>query len=95
MARPASRAAEIRARIEADYVLPGTSARVLPSERALAQEYGAARATVRSALAQLTSSGLVHGVPGSGSLVLGPHLNKRTSLTSFTQDVAARGWTSS
>ncbi|MGB0848230.1 MAG: FadR/GntR family transcriptional regulator [Thiolinea sp.] len=43
----------------------------LPAERTLAETYGVARGTIREALNQLESEGLVEVRPGSGTYVLG------------------------
>jgi DNA-binding GntR family transcriptional regulator len=43
----------------------------LPSESALAQQYGVARGTARHALAELEGSGLIESVHGKGRFVRG------------------------
>jgi GntR family transcriptional regulator len=43
----------------------------LPSEAALAEEYGAARMTVRRAIRELRDRGLIRTVYGKGTYVLG------------------------
>lgn len=43
----------------------------LPAEKALAQEYGVALGTVRKALLELRSEGLIHTDKGWGSYVAG------------------------
>lgn len=44
----------------------------LPSETALAEEYGTARMTVTRAIRELRERGLVETVPGKGTFVLPP-----------------------
>lgn len=61
-------AAELRQRIAAGELLPGT---LVASEMALVQEFGVSRGTVRSALALLVNEGLVEVVPGQGRRVVG------------------------
>ncbi len=66
--RPASEriAAELRAAIDAGELAPGAR---LPSERELAQRYGAARNTARQAIRLLAESGLVIAEHGRGVFV--------------------------
>lgn len=63
----------------------------LPSERELAERYGVARMTVRGAVGRLVQQGLVHRVQGQGTFVSEPRLAQPTRLTSFTEDMSARG----
>jgi GntR family transcriptional regulator len=69
---------------------PGTR---LPSERLLAKRYGVARATVTQAVDELTGNGLVYRVHGSGTFVAEPKFRQPQTLTSFTEDMRARGMT--
>jgi GntR family transcriptional regulator len=64
---------------------------VLPSERVLARRYGVARATVTQALDGLAGKGLVYRVHGSGTFVAEPKFQQPETLTSFTEDMRARG----
>jgi GntR family transcriptional regulator len=64
---------------------------VLPSERVLARRYGVARATVTQALDGLGAKGLVYRVHGSGTFVAEPKFLQPETLTSFTEDMRARG----
>jgi GntR family transcriptional regulator len=66
---------------------------VLPSERVLARRYGVARATVTQAIDGLASKGLVYRVHGSGTFVAEPKFRQPETLTSFTEDMRARGMT--
>jgi GntR family transcriptional regulator len=59
----------LRARILDGVLRPGDR---LPSESALIAQFGVSRITVRQALAELQSSGLVHTVNGKGSFVTKP-----------------------
>jgi GntR family transcriptional regulator len=63
----------------------------LPSERGLARRYGVARATVTQAVDALASKGLVYRVHGSGTFVAEPKFLQPETLTSFTEDMRARG----
>ncbi len=69
---------------------PGTR---LPSERLLAKRYGVARATVTQAVDELTGKGLIYRVHGSGTFVAEPKFRQPQTLTSFTEDMRARGMT--
>lgn len=64
---------------------------ILPTERELAATYGVSRATVRQALDWLQDGGVVYRVQGAGTFVAGPTISKTLSLTSFTEDMSARG----
>ena len=64
---------------------------LLPSERLLAERYGVARATVTQAIDDLVSRGLVYRVHGSGTFVAEPKFHQPLTLTSFTEDMRARG----
>jgi GntR family transcriptional regulator len=66
---------------------------LLPSERLLAERYGVARATVTQAVEGLASRGLVYRVHGSGTFVAEPKFRQPLTLTSFTEDMRARGMT--
>jgi DNA-binding GntR family transcriptional regulator len=59
-------AAGLRADIESGEVGPGDA---LPSESALAAQYGVARGTARHALAELEGAGLIESVHGKGRFV--------------------------
>lgn len=68
------------------------SASALPTERNLANELGLARVTVRSAYAELVRLGLIEIRPGSGAYVRKPPIEQALwRLSSFTEDMAARG----
>jgi DNA-binding GntR family transcriptional regulator len=66
---------------------PGT---LLPSERELAERYGVARMTVRTAI-----GGLVYRLQGQGTFVAQPRITQPAALTSFSEDMTARGMTAS
>jgi GntR family transcriptional regulator len=63
----------------------------LPSERALAERYGVARMTARQAIESLLAKGLVYRLQGSGTFVDEARLVQPERLTSFTEDMRARG----
>ncbi|MCP8614738.1 GntR family transcriptional regulator [Bifidobacterium asteroides] len=65
----------------------------LPTERSLAAKYGINRATVRNALNQLELEGAIYRKQGSGTYVAEPRITKSIELTSFSDDMAARGLT--
>lgn len=69
----------------------------LPPERDLAELGNVSRVTVRKAVSELVESGLVEQKRGSGSFVLGaaPRTEQSlSSLVSFTENMQARGRTS-
>src|SRR3954466_15936203 len=59
-------AAELRRRIAAGELAPGAR---MPSTRALVQRYGVAMATATKVLTILRHEGLIHSVPGVGTVV--------------------------
>ncbi|SEL06520.1 GntR family transcriptional regulator [Nonomuraea pusilla] len=63
----------------------------LPPERSLAEEFGLSRLTVRRVLDELEQEGLVYRVRGSGTFAGEPRIAKSVELTSFTEDMRARG----
>ena len=67
---------------------PGTA---LPSERELAERYGLARMTVRNEIERLTAEGAVYRLHGRGTFVAEPRIEQSAALTSFTEDMIARG----
>lgn len=70
----------------------------LPAERDIAELAGVSRVTVRKAVGQLVSDGLVEQRRGAGSFVRaqGPKLEQSlSSLVSFTENMRARGRASS
>lgn len=63
----------------------------LPNERALASEFGVSRMTLRNAIAELASEGVVYVVHGAGTFVSEPRLSKEVLVSSFTEDMIRRG----
>lgn len=74
-----------------DFVTTSKPGERLPSERELASRHGVARMTVRGAIDQLVRDGRVHRVQGQGTFVSEPRIAQSASLTSFSEDMAARG----
>ncbi|MEU5835925.1 GntR family transcriptional regulator [Streptomyces diacarni] len=64
---------------------------LLPTERELAVRYQVSRSTVRQALDALAEAGAVYRVHGAGTFVAAPTISKSHLLTSFTEDMQARG----
>lgn len=63
----------------------------LPNEKLLAEEFGVSRMTVRQALQLLAEQMDVVRIRGRGTFVQGLMVAKDQALTSFTEDMAARG----
>lgn len=71
-----------------DGAAPGT---MLPTERELADAYETSRTTVRQALAELVAEGRLDRVQGRGTFVAEPKVVHVRQLTSFSEDLGARG----
>jgi GntR family transcriptional regulator len=83
-----SLAEELSRMIASGELSPGAQ---LPPERRLADEHNVSRVTVRHAIEQLAREGQVEQKRGSGTYVT-PRVSQPLSiLTSFSEDVAARG----
>jgi len=63
----------------------------LPSERLLAERYGVARMTVRTEVDRLVAEGIVYREHGRGSFVAEPRVAQAGLLSSFSEDMRARG----
>lgn len=81
----------LRQKIEGE-MAPGT---LLPSERELSERYGLSRTTVRQAMAELESQGLVVRQHGRGTFVADLHATATNLMTSysFTESMKAQGRT--
>ncbi|WP_049576913.1 GntR family transcriptional regulator [Streptomyces sp. SBT349] len=64
----------------------------LPTERSLAERYRVSRSTARRALQALREEGLIRSVRGVGTFVSHPQITKTSALTSFSEDLRARGY---
>ena len=67
---------------------PGTPA---PSERELVQYFGVARMTVRQALDALVSEGLLERIPGRGTFVADPRIERAPNLSGYAEEMRRRG----
>ncbi|SER96439.1 GntR family transcriptional regulator [Propionibacterium cyclohexanicum] len=81
----------IKAQIDQAYVRGQRADRAIPAERALAQEFGVTRATVRRAVGQLVDEGRLYSVRGAGTYCVGPGIAKTLRLNSFTEEVRMEG----
>ncbi|WP_407313550.1 GntR family transcriptional regulator [Desulfosporosinus sp. SB140] len=66
---------DIKQKISSGQLKPSDA---VPSENTLCKEYGASRMTVRKGLAILANDGYIYSIPGKGSFVRKPELNKYT-----------------
>jgi GntR family transcriptional regulator len=63
----------------------------LPSEKDLVTQFNVSRITVRRALQELVIDERITRIPGKGSFVLQPKIEPLTELTSFSENMRARG----
>ena len=82
--------AQLRDILEA-YVATLEPGSPLPSERELAQRFGVARMTVRGQIDQMVHRGLVYRQLRRGTFVAVPRHAHTEELTTFTEDMRARG----
>ena len=79
---------EIRRRIESGQWVPGS---VIPPERKMAQENGVSLGTVRTAILNLVSEGLLYRIQGKGTLVSGTKMiRENVRYYRFTEDFGKR-----
>lgn len=64
---------------------------LVPSERELATRYGVSRMTARQAVEHLVSEARLYRIQGKGTFVASPKIEMPLRLTSFTDDMRARG----
>ncbi len=78
----------LRERLASGALGPGQA---LPSERALAAQLAVSRVTVRKALAGLVQDGVLVPRRGAGTFVAERIIKPLSKITSFTEDLRARG----
>jgi GntR family transcriptional regulator len=78
----------LRGAIETSLLKPQDA---LPPERDLATDFGVSRITVRKALDALVAEGLLTRKQGAGTFVAGRVEKQFAKLTSFSEDMVARG----
>lgn len=74
--------------VEGDAPAVGTA---IPSERELCHRFGLSRMTVRQAVDHLIAEGRLRRVPGKGTFVARPKIEMTLRLTSFSEEMRARG----
>lgn len=79
---------EIRRRIESGQWVPGS---VIPPERKMAEEYAMSLGTVRTAILNLVSQGLLYRIQGKGTIVAGTRMiRENIRYYRFTGDFGRR-----
>jgi GntR family transcriptional regulator len=64
----------------------------LPTETEIEGRYGVSRATIRQALAELSTEGVIRRIQGLGTFVATPKIQHAPSLLSFSELAAAQGF---
>jgi GntR family transcriptional regulator len=82
----------LRDAIDQDVLVPDDS---LPAERDIAIDFGVSRITVRKAIEGLVDEGLLDRRHGAGTFVASRIQKNMAALSSFSEDIATRGWTAS
>jgi GntR family transcriptional regulator len=62
-------------------------------ERELVEQFGVSRMTLRRAISELADEGFLYAVRGHGTFVAEPRIRKGAELTTFSEDMRARGFT--
>jgi GntR family transcriptional regulator len=83
---------EVRDYLLAEFVNRDSGSHMLPTEIQLAERFGVSRMTVRQALNSLRDEGVLRAVRGVGTFIVRPRLSKGLTLTSFSDDLRARGY---
>src|SRR5690348_10575312 len=92
MAVTAPKQSEARARV-LDLIGQLAVGEAIPSERQLSSDLGVSRLTVRAALDDLVREGYLVRRRGSGTFVSEPKIAQELTMSSFTDDIRARGMT--
>ncbi|ANU15169.1 putative transcriptional regulator of N-Acetylglucosamine utilization, GntR family [Planococcus halocryophilus Or1] len=80
---------QLKKQIQQGDFLVGTA---IPSERELTESFGVSRMTVRQSVTNLVNEGLLYREKGRGTFVAAPKVEQPLNgLTSFTEDMLARG----
>jgi GntR family transcriptional regulator len=80
---------DLLAQIADGLLKPG---QVIPTERELCECYGVSRITVRRAIGELETRGIVHRYQGKGTFVSRSRIRRASSqLTSFSEEMRAQG----
>lgn len=90
-AAPPTKRAQVRQRLEQMIDTDHRPGDVIASERELVRQLGVSRVTVRQAIADLVDNGRLERVHGKGTYVMGPRINTRLHLMSFSREMRARG----
>jgi len=80
----------LRDAIEGNVLAPDDA---LPAERDIAIDFGVSRITVRKAIDGLVKDGLLDRRHGAGTFVASRIRKNMSALSSFSEDMASRGWT--
>lgn len=81
----------LRLAIEQDALAPDDA---LPAERDIAADFGVSRITVRKAIEGLVQEGVLDRRHGAGTFVASRIQKNMAALSSFSEDMATRGWQS-
>ena len=83
---------EIIAAIARRELRPGDQ---IPSQRVLCERHGMSHMTVRRAISELLSEGVLYAIPGKGLYVTEPKQDAEPPLRGYTEDMSRRGMVAS
>lgn len=88
---PVPKHVQLREILRSATVQDGAAHTPIGSERELMSRHEVSRATVREAIGQLVSEGLLYRVHGKGTFVSAERVESQLHLASFTEDMRRRG----
>jgi GntR family transcriptional regulator len=83
---------EVRDYLVETYINSESGTDILPTEIQLSKQFGVSRMTIRQALNTLRDEGVLRSLRGVGTFVVRTRVSREPTLTSFSDDLRARGY---